>query len=116
MKTDSESDSRAVRGHEKASQQKKDAAQKNILSGHGTNLQEILDLLQKSPEAVQHLPPDQVRELAGYIGNQRLQEFLSGGGKGNLELICPDLDIGNEEKSVNDISTEAPELIELSEQ
>ncbi len=116
MKTDFESSSQAVRSQDKASPQKKSAAQKIAHDSHAVNLQEILDLLQSSPEAVRFLPPEQLRELAGYIGNQRLQEILSGGGKGNLELICPDLDIGNEEKSVNDISTEAPELIELSEQ
>ena len=113
MKTDSESSSKAEKGRSYADKGKASKQQNQEQRASQFNLQELLSELSASPWLIRYLSADTFEFLSESIGNQRLQEILCGGG--NTELISWDFSTEHEENTVNDISTEAPELVELAE-
>lgn len=114
MKTDSESSSKSEKERSDAGKATGQAqAQKQIQSVSQINLQELLSELSTSPWLIRYLPAETLEFLSESIGNQRLRDILCGGG--NVELVSWDFSIEHEENTVNDISTEAPELVELAE-
>ncbi len=76
----------------------------------GLSLQELIGSLEANPSIVKYLSFEKINEIAGRIGNQRLEAILGGGGP---LLRQASLRLGNKENRVNDISTETPQLIEL---
>ena len=113
MKTDSESSSKVEKSRSDADKGKIQKQQIQEQRTSQFNLQELLSELSASPWLIRYLPADTLEILSESIGNQRLQEILGGGG--NTELISWDFSTEHEENTVNDISTEAPELVELAE-
>ncbi len=113
MKTDSESSSKAEKSRSNADKGKALKQQEQEQRSSQIDLQELLSDLSASPWLIRYLPADTLEFLSEFIGNQRLQDILCGGG--NTELISWDFSIEHEENAVNDISTEAPELVELAE-
>ncbi len=113
MKTDSESISKAEKGRSYVDKGKASKQQNQEQGALQFNLQELLSELSASPWLIRYLPADTLEFLSESIGNQRLREILCGGG--NTELISWDFSTEHEENTVNDISTEAPELVELAE-
>lgn len=113
MKTDSESSSKVEKSRSDTDKGRIQKQQIQEQRASQFNLQELLSELSASPWLIRYLPADTLEILSESIGNQRLQEILGGGG--NAELISWNFSTEHEENTVNDISTEAPELVELAE-
>ncbi len=113
MKTESESSSKSVRERSDSDKARQEKIQKQIQSTSQINFQELFSELSASPWLIRYLPAETLELLSESIGNQRLWDIFCGGG--DIELVSWDFSTEHEENAVNDISTEAPELVELAE-